>query len=418
MSKYAPKPTPTYKSKLLEKKLYKAPWERSQQKLNEIELTDDFFKNIHGCFRWSKIRAAYKNSFIDISRVVDLYKKWRDQNEYLWLEAINTNTEEVITNLFFKCSKRGNDVYKHRLKEKFDFLEKLDPITFFLDTDKVKYSPMLFISPTIDQKKYSLNHSWHIISYEFHLFITKLRQAYGDCVYIRVWESHESGYPHLHLVVYFNKKWFKAIKHIRKKDKKLTYIIPTVHKKRIEKMWRLGNMDIQAVQDTHGAFSEVKKYITKNIWSDKGIKTNALVCLFNKQVYSISRCDPYKKRMIYFKKHNITDWRVQERIFMSKLKKWAKKDFVGAIWGSQLYFDFYRQRGNLAEPGTATLVRDFMHNCNIENIKFRYIGCVNANDLKEFAPNAGDDWLLCADPPPEFKYLIGFDSDLLELDRC
>lgn len=411
MSKYIKNSNDPCLYHILDKRKKRDPWNKTQLSLDEIELTDDFFKNIQGCFRWNKIRSAYFNDFINIERVKDLFIKWREQNEYLWLEAVDTNTNEVVTNFFCKCSKRGNDVYKHRMKEKFSFLENLDPIYFFLDTDKEKYSPMIFISPTIDPKKYTLNQAWEIISKELHIFETKLRQTYGTFVKFRVWESHESGYPHCHIVYYFHKKYFKVFNH---KDK---YRIVTKHKNKITKYWKMGNIDIQAVQDTHGAFKEVKKYITKTIWNKKGDLTNALICLFNKQMYHISLCDPFKKRLQYYKKHNITEWREQERILMAKLDKWGKKDFIGSIWGTQTYFQFYLKRGNLAEPSATTLVKELMHNCNIENVKFRFVGCISATDLKEFMPKMDNEWVLIGDPPPEFKYLIGFDTDLLELDR-
>lgn len=395
------------------------PWERSQQKLNEIELTDEFFTTDNGCYRWRPIRGAYMNGFITIDRVVGLYKKWRDQKEYLWLEAIDINTEEVKGNFFFKCSKRGNDVYKDRLKQRFNFLDRLDPIYFFLDTDKNKCSPMLFITLTVDPKKYNVDSAWFNISHELHIFDTKLRQAFGNFVKFRVWEAHESGFPHVHIALYFNKKWFKVFKHNNK------FRITTKHKKQILSYWAMGNVDIQAVQDTHGAFNEVKKYITKNIWNSKGDLTNAMVCLHDKQMYSLSRCDPFKKRIHYWKKHGLTDWKDQERTFMSNISKWAKKDFIGAIWGSQIYFQFYKECGNLAEPGTTALVKGYLHNCNNIDFKFRYVGVVLFNDLCDFIPHLEPEWIIQADPPPEFKAYMGFeplgkqkeiDFDSLELD--
>ena len=395
------------------------PWQRDQQKLNEIELTDDFFKNDNGCYRWQNIRLAYFNNFIDMSRVVNLYNKWRDQKEYLWLEIVNTKTEEVMGDLFFKCAKRGNDVYKNRLKHKFSFLDSLNPIYFFLGDSKVKYTPMLFVSLTVDPKLYpNIDLAWLDISQNLHVFETKLRQKYGSFVKFRVWDAHESGYPHCHIVYYFHDKWFKAISHRRKKDNKLIYIIPTVHKNSIAKMWGMGNVDVQAVQDTHGAFNEVKKYITKNIWSDKGHLTNAMICLHRKQMYSLSLCDPYKQQIKYMRLNNhkisVNDL---SRYTMLNLPKWAKKDFIGSIWGTQLYYQFYKERGDLAEPNTTALVREFVHNCNIDDVKFRYVGCVSYADMQNYMPNLNDDWIICSDPPPEFKLLMNLGRDELAFAR-
>lgn len=410
MSKYTPRPTDPIIQHLTRSKMDRKPWNREQQKLTDIELTDEFFKNEHGCFRWDNIRNAYFNEFIDVNRVVDLYTKWRDQTEYLWLEAIDlSNNNEVVGNFFFKCAKRGNDVYKSRLNDRFNFLDSLDPIYFFLDIDPHKHTPMVFLTLTVDPKKYTLDDAWFKISDELHLFESKLRQKYGSFVKFRVWEAHASGYPHCHVVYYFHDKWFKVFNHKNK------YRITTIHKDSIEKMWLMGNVDIQAVQDTHGAFSEVKKYITKNIWNKKGELTNAMICLYRKQMYSLSACDPYKKMLSYIGEggHSINDISLYR---MHNLSKWAKKDFIGAIWGTQIYYQFYKECGNLAEPGAATLVREFVHNCNNENIKFRYVGCVAAADLCGFLPNLNDEWLIYADPPPEFKFLMGFNSELFSFE--
>jgi hypothetical protein len=271
---------------------------------------------------------------------------------------------------------------------------------------------MLFISMTVDPKRYSRHEAWLQISNELHLFETKLRQYYGNFVKFRVWESHKSGYPHCHSVYYFIDKWFKVFLHNSK------YRITTTHKNRISDMWSMGNTDIQGVQDTHGAFSEVKKYITKNIWNQKGDLTNALVSLYNKQMYSLSRCDPFKKRLHHWRKHGITDWRKQELCFMSNLHKWAKKDFIGAIWGTQIYFQFYRSNcGGLAEPNPTALVNEYLHNCNISDVKLKFIGCVSGRDLAEFVPNSDEDWLIIADPPPEAKFILGLGHDELRISR-
>ena len=399
---------------------------QGSKQLNCIDITDDFFLNNQGCYRWNKIRAAYFNEFINVDRVVDLYKKWKDQTEYLWLDGLNINGEYVAS-LFVKASKRGNDVYRSRLKKKFDFLESLDPIYFFGDWGS-KNTPMLFITPTVDAKRYSLDEAWEKISNELHMFETKLRQQYGSFIKFRVWEAHESGYPHCHVVYYFHDKWFHVFEHwTKKKNKqgelvsKLTYRVANKHKNKISSFWSMGNVDVQGVQDTHGAFSEVKKYITKNIWSSKGDLTNAMICLHRKQSYGISLCDPYQALERYYQKHNITDWKEQERLRPGLFEKFRKKDFIGSIWGMKIYQWFYNEANvNLAEPGFTDLVKDSVHNCNKqfpEIVDFRFRGCVAYADMLQFMPDLSDDWVIIADPPPEMKFILGFYSDEIKFNK-
>jgi len=378
------------------------PWQRSQQHLDELTITDEFFKNDYHCYRWNRIRGAYFNNFIDLDRVVDLSLKWRDQKEYLWLDGFSAKNK-YVTSCFVKAAKRGNDVYKSRLKKQFSWLEELDPIYFFGDWG-VKSTPMLFITLTVDSKKYTLDEAWHNIADELHNFETKLRQKYGTFVKFRVWEAHESGYPHCHVVYYFHNKWFHVFKH------KNQYRIATKHKDAIKKMWRMGffGVDIQGVQDTHGAFSEVKKYITKSIWTKKGDLTNAMICLHNKQMYWMSKCDFKKKEIKLFREGKTVD--EVSKVLSKELLKWCKKDFIGSIWGEQVYFWFYSERGEVAEPQTTALVRECLHNCNIEMpeiVKWKFVGCVLYDDLYKFMPEINDDWRIIADPPPDLEGYLG-----------
>ena len=398
------------------------PWERSQQKLTELYIADEHFHNKQGCFRWKFIRSAYFSNFIDTDKVVDLYQKWRDQQEYLWLDGFDIQGE-YVKSLFVKCSKRGNDVYKSRLKTKFSFLNNLDPIYFFGEWGR-KCTPMIFVTLTVDSKKYDIDQAWDQISMELHLFESKLRQKYGSFVKFRVWESHESGFPHAHIVYYFHDKWFQAFKH---KDK---YRITTKHKDTISNYWSMGNVDVQAVQDTHGAFSEVQKYITKNIWSKKGDLTNAMICLHRKQMYWISQADPYVKlheamdayREMYENKLTIKQvLHLELQLLQTLMQEFLHKDFIGSIWGKQIYDSFYKDGCvDLAEPNTTALVKDSVHYCNIaypEIVKFRFVGCVLHADLLQFMPDLSDSWVIIADPPPDLEGYLSILNRVYSLDE-
>lgn len=395
------------------------PWEREQQKLTDLDITDEYFQNKYGCIRWKYIRGAYNNGFIDKERVVDLCRKWRDTRENLWLDGFDIEGKRIIS-CFVKSCKRGNDVYKSRLKQKFSFLEKLDPIYFFGEWG-VKSTPMLFVTCTVDPKKYTLDEAWKLISVELHLFEAKLYQEYGSFVKFRVWEAHESGYPHYHACYYFHDTWFHVFEHKEK------YRIANKHREKISGFWSMGNVDIQGIQDTHGAFSEVKKYITKSIWNEKGDLTNAMICLHRKRMYSISLCDPFDQELmndVYNRdliQQGVVFYKRDSKGLEVPVEESIKHDIVGSIWGMDMYLSFYRNSIDLAEPNNTDLVRDVVHNCNKEYpdvVVWRFVGIVLHDDLRLFMPDLSDSWVLFGDPPPELEGYLGLlcRLDSLELD--
>jgi hypothetical protein len=378
------------------------PWSRSQQYLSDLDIDPDWFINRFGCIRWYNIRAAYFSNYINKEKVKELYCAWRDTPEYLWLDGYDIQGGFVKT-CFVKAAKRGNDVYKDRLNKKFKFLEELPPIWFIDDSAADKRSPMIFVTLTVDPKKYSLDQAWDQIGMELHIFETKLRQKYGSFVKIRVWESHESGFPHVHLVYYFHNYRFIVFEHFNNSNDR-SWRIVTKDRNIIANFWSMGNVDIQAVEDTLGALNEVDKYITKNIWSNKGDLTNAMLCLHRKQAYHISSCDPNE---YWF---NPINGGVDLRL-KPDLDKCLKKDFVGSIWGQAAFMQLYNKFSDgVAEPSSAALVTDTVRNCNIEYpeiVEFRFVGCFLYADLVKFMPDLKQDFTLWGDPPPELKAYLG-----------
>lgn len=443
------------------------PWKRNQLDLNDtfpVTPSPDWFQNSYGHYRWHKIRAAYFDKVIDIPLVVDIFKEWRDASEFFMLDGYNQDLKHIMS-IFVKASKRGNCIYKKLMKQKFSFLDSLPPIHFFCEEWGVKRTPMLFITLTVDPKKYDIDSAYEDIAVQLNRFETLLRQKYGSykcaicghkfvgrkkcpkckaflkdivCVgsfvKFRVWEIHENGYPHCHVVYYFHDAMFHVFEHFNKKKEgkkqRRTFRIVTKHRDAISKMWPMGQVDIQAVSDTLGAFSEVKKYITKNIWSKKADLTNAMLTLYRKQAYSVSTCD-YVKQVeklnlsgsikersdevsgeeisspssisdmikpddeidIIMREKDLdreSAWKVhQQRKEIKQLDKimakpsrsikersneifkhldeWLRKDFVGSIWGATEYIELYESRTRLKEPSGSDLVKETMCNYNIEH---------------------------------------------------
>lgn len=309
----------------------------------------ELVRNSKGFIRWNLIRDHYYSGLLSESDVKDMYCLWRDQPEFYTNDGFDV-WGDYHTSVYGKSAKRGNDVYKHLIQEKFKVLDSLPSINFTeIFDDK---SPMVFLTLTVDTKKYTLREAWHQFSDQFHLFETKLRQEYGDFVRLRVWEAHESGYPHCHVCYYFKQRMFVTFPSRRKSDKKLIHRIVTKHTQKMSDFWSMGFVDVQAVTDTSGAISEIVKYVTKSVFNEKGNMTNAMICLFNKQQYSIS------------------------------------KDFIRSIWGD------LRKAINPKDISLSHLVKGQRYNCNKHNrniVDFRFCGVLSEPDIVE---------LMKKEPPP------------------
>ena len=120
--------------------------------------------NEYGCLRWSLIRSAYHGNLIDENDVVDIYKEWKDTSEFLVLKGkkevqIPSLTPEGSGQIFYhvfykfmKAAKRGNDVYKKLVQQKFNVLNKIEPVVFFEREWKTKSTNLLFITLTYGKK--------------------------------------------------------------------------------------------------------------------------------------------------------------------------------------------------------------------------------------------------------------------------
>jgi len=186
-----------------------------------------------------------------------------------------------------KCSKRGNDVYRHRVYSRFKGLASLAKKTFFFnpkDRRHNKKTRALFLTLTYDTKLCSFDVAWRNIGVEFNRFMAYIRKKFGKVSCIRVFEAYENGYPHVHCVLLFEEKEFKVFR-----DKKGKFRIK--EKGVIAAGWR-SHTDAQAMCSLGWGFRYLKKYLLKAIDSknknSKALKTLALGWLFNKRAFSVS----------------------------------------------------------------------------------------------------------------------------------
>ena len=295
---------------------------------------DEALCNAHGSIRRYYVKQAFLNGELSLAEVTELYQQWRDDDEYFLLEADAPCIENIDIGgdsyfyarypeyyegakqihhvfKFVKMAKRGNDVYKFLVGERFKPLEDLKDIVFFDEDWGVKETRMLFITLTYGQKKclhckrhcvrktFSCPHcgghrlqivspeeSWLNIGKEWANFKKNIEKQFGKISCFRTWESTSHSYAHSHAMIIFKEYKFPVFVHVDKEGKK-TFRIPDHDKNKISSYWH-SNVDIQGVSSTKGAVRELTKYITKDLCSKKGDTTNSMIWLFGKQSYAIS----------------------------------------------------------------------------------------------------------------------------------
>ena len=326
---------------------------------------DDLLRNEYGSVRKHLVFSSFLGGTLTYPDCVDLYTEWRDDAEYFilrgypeYLQATLTNdvlTRSEVLYKFIKASKRGNDVYKHLVEQKLKPLKELHNIPFFNDHCVDKRTCVIFVTLTYDNKRCDTETAWKNIGEEFHLFHNNLRKQYGNVEIFRTWESTNHYYPHVHAIILFEDRDFTVIQH-KNKDGTISNRIPYKEKQKIAQYWH-SNVDVQAIEDSEGAIRELTKYITKDLCSKKGDKTNTMIWLHGKQSYAIS------------------------------------KGFAKAITGWDIEFN---------EPTNSDLINQ-MCNCNQQPIKWEFLGILRGKQLG-FSSNV---W--CVDikkPPPRVAEML------------
>jgi hypothetical protein len=222
----------------------------------------------------------------DLQGLLDYYRLWRETPEYLVLQKKTWMGDHSETKtIAVKCSKRGNDVYFHKVKRRLSLFHKKD-YEFFKPKDKDPRASVLFVTLTLDPKRITLKEAWETIGSEFNRWITGLRRKYGRIYALRTWEAMENGYPHVHSVLVFQDHAFQVWKQY-KSGKTIWRIGP---KEEFE-LWK-GFTDVQAVKSYHEALSYLEKYILKDLSQEESPKqdlTLALCWIFRKRSFSVSR---------------------------------------------------------------------------------------------------------------------------------
>lgn len=243
------------------------------------------------------------NGALLLNFVEQKYLKWVSENEYLILGEFHP-LDGFIGFAGVKASKRGNDVYHKRVTERFNPLMELPDTVFFNYKDRSKRhkTRAMFVTLTYDQKGLKIGESWEQIGEDFNRFSSSIRRRFGSVAIVRVWEAHNSGFPHIHAIMVFEEAEFGAFHY------EGSWRIQ--QKRDLEAYWPHGFIDVEALSSTRGGLHYVAKYLGKlhrlgytakpgyieegessglgGLVSKASVRTLSLMWVFRKRAFSIS----------------------------------------------------------------------------------------------------------------------------------
>lgn len=286
-----------------------------------------------------------------------LFQHWRDLAEYILLRKRYVGRGEKEDEfLAVKCSKRGNDVYQRRIKTRLGYLnQEIPDLRFFtiksFQVGKAVKTSLLWVTLTWKASRGDLVSAWEDLGKDFNRFISALRRKYGKLSYLRVWESYESGYPHVHVIILFEEAEFTVFPHWDSKEGKLTFRIN--EKSEISDLWH-SFVDVQAISSLSALFTYLKKHQEKvilglsgsiqdgetvkigfDLENVKGLRTLFLCWLFRKRSFSVS--GDFREVLSDLIRHLHNSNMEEKQIDLSGnvVKEW-EYDFLGVFSGEEL----------------------------------------------------------------------------------
>jgi len=221
---------------------------------------------------------------LDFQELQEFYLTWRNFIEYIVLQKQTDNLRMKgnvdLETFAVKCSKRGNDVYWCRVKQRLNSFKGLKDHALFDPRTNIKLANVLFVTLTYDIKRSTIREAWETIGKDFNKWIRNLRKKFGHISYLRCWEASRRGYPHIHVLMIFRDYEFK-VKRIKGKYR-------VIEKEAFEKSYH-SFVDVLAIREIKKGIRYVTKYLTK-LKNENHTQTLTLsLCwLFRKRTFAIS----------------------------------------------------------------------------------------------------------------------------------
>ncbi|MCY4490408.1 MAG: hypothetical protein OXC46_02970 [Thaumarchaeota archaeon] len=292
-----------------------------------------------GKIRVARVKAAWRSGRLSMQSLIALWKIWRDQDDFIVIQ--HEATRELR---YMLASKRGNGPYQWRLKNQFSEIDKLAQnldFDYFEPNSLNKKTKALFITLTSDSKRMTASQAWQNVGKDWNRFKSALTRKYGKFSFLRCFESHANGYPHVHALLIFDKTEFDVFEHIPYNDimKNTTW---RIQQKRDFEKYHHSFIEIQAVNNVAQAIGYITKYMAKEYSESnpKYAQTQTLLWVHGKQSFSFSK--DFAKRL--------KTYRLDRQLHNSN-KKTAQIDLFGSIIHEKWDFAGVFSRGELEKVG-------------------------------------------------------------------
>jgi len=224
--------------------------------------------------------------------LVEKYLQWVSVAFYVFLQRVN-NIKHEREYAVFRSRKRGDEKYARHVKRRFCSLGNIasgEKLFNLKERGNVR-SSVLFATLEYDANRYDLYDCWRRVGADFNRWKSYVRRKFGKFAAVRVWESHESGYPHIHVAVVFEEKVFFG-GHIANKKGKGKFRVKGKDFSILKKSWKHGFSDFVLCNSVKGAFKYAGKYLMKGISVEeagsKAVKGLAMCWIFRKRSFSLS----------------------------------------------------------------------------------------------------------------------------------
>jgi len=246
----------------------------------------------------------------DLGLLKKVFLSWQSYAEYMLIMGENQQTGEKLR-LAVKCSKRGNDVFAKRLKDRLGFFKAVKNVKLFT-VNKAwagqAKTNLLWVTLTYDSKRCSLNDAWINCMEEYNKFITNLRNKYGRIDVLKFPQPFDDpngeayGYPHYHLLLLFQEASFEVFPRLEQNkagEWGLVYRIQERDEVKAQGKWH-SHSDIKALSSVGATVNYCRKYAQNACYgsSDKAVLTSAILWLYRKQTFSMSA--GFRKNFVAF----------------------------------------------------------------------------------------------------------------------
>lgn len=223
---------------------------------------------------------------------VEEYQNWVSLAFYVFLERFNNISEEYEYSVF-RSRKRGDEKYARMVKRRFYALGEIvgDQEFFGLKDRGNVSSPVLFATLEYNANRFQLFDAWKRVGEDLNRWKSYIRRKFGKFASVRVWEAHESAYPHIHIALVFeNRSFFGG--YLNGKRGKGKFRVKGQDFSVLRNSWQHGFSDFVLCNSVKGAFKYAGKYLMKGISvkeaGSKALKGLAMCWLFRKRSFSLS----------------------------------------------------------------------------------------------------------------------------------